>query len=300
MRPGLAFLKAFLMPIQDWCCLKQTYITQMNLTKQFKAVSLCFMLLPPLHHKEGSQYKDVTEAAIGGARNIAMSCIKSGTVKKLIYTSSVVSASPLKEDGNGYKNFMDETLWTPLNLPLSHGSEFSSNYISSKTLAEKEILSYGENENGGGLQVVTLSVGLVGGEILLSSTSTLQSVSNLLSQVTDDAATYCLLRLLEDLTGKVPIVHVDDVCEAHIFCMLNSSCNGRYLCASSYVSSAEIADYYVQNYPEFHVKQEFLDGPKREIKWASTKLIEEGFVYKYDTKMILDDCVKYARRMGYL
>lgn len=42
----------------------------------------------------------------------------------------------------------------------------------------------------------------------------------------------------------------------------------------------------------------YLDGPKRNIKWGSTKLIDEGFEYKYDTKMILDDTIKYGKRMG--
>lgn len=42
----------------------------------------------------------------------------------------------------------------------------------------------------------------------------------------------------------------------------------------------------------------YLDGPKREIKWGGTKLIEKGFEYKYDTQMILDDSIKCARRTG--
>lgn len=35
---------------------------------------------------------------------------------------------------------------------------------------------------------------------------------------------------------RIPLVHVDDVCEAHIFCMQNTSINGRFLCASSFIS----------------------------------------------------------------
>lgn len=42
--------------------------------------------------------------------------MKSSSVKKLIYTASVVAASPLKEDGSGYKDSMDDSCWTPLNL----------------------------------------------------------------------------------------------------------------------------------------------------------------------------------------
>ncbi|TXG63003.1 hypothetical protein EZV62_009997 [Acer yangbiense] len=120
----------------------------------------------------------------------------------------------------------------------------------------------------------------------------------LISQPTNNEDMYQKLRYLEELLGKVTIVHIDDICEAQIFCMEQPSINGRFLCASCYVSSAEIASYYQQHFPEFHVKQEYLDGPKREIKWGVTKLVEKGFEYKYDKKMILDDCIKCARGHG--
>ena len=41
-------------------------------------------------------------------------------MKRLIYTASVVSASPLKEDGSGFKDAMDENCWTPLNDSLAY------------------------------------------------------------------------------------------------------------------------------------------------------------------------------------
>jgi hypothetical protein len=42
-------------------------------------------------------------------------------VKRLIYTGSVVSASPLKDDGTGFKDvILDETCWTPLNDSLAY------------------------------------------------------------------------------------------------------------------------------------------------------------------------------------
>ncbi|KAG5579396.1 hypothetical protein H5410_050023 [Solanum commersonii] len=35
--------------------------------------------------------------------------------------------------------------------------------------------------------------------------------------------------------------------------------NGRFLCASSFVSTAEIGNYYQHNYPEFKVNQDYDD-----------------------------------------
>ncbi|KAM1406099.1 hypothetical protein ACFXTH_000801 [Malus domestica] len=254
-----------------------------------------FHVATPLQHTENSQYKNITEAAIAGAKSIAECCLKSGTVKRLIYTASVVAASPLKEDGSGFGNLVDETCWTPLSLSFAGTNGYRKAYVDSKTLAEREILSYGNQKNGG-LEVVTLACGLVGGDALLPFTSS--SVAVFISQLTNSATEYQLLRFLEELVGKIPIVHIDDVCDAHIFCMEKPSISGRFLCASSYVSSAEIATYYQQNYPKFQVKPEYLDGPKREIVWGSTKLEEKGFEYKYCTKMILDDCIRCARNRG--
>ncbi|KAI5448037.1 hypothetical protein KIW84_015469 [Lathyrus oleraceus] len=236
------------------------------------------------------QFKSIEEAVIEGVKSIATNCIKSGTVRKLIYTGTVLSSSPLKDDGSDYKNFIDETCWTPLHLPLT---ALHKEYVGSKTLAEKELsMSYGN----GGIEVVSLAVGLVGGDALLSYIPV--SVASLIAQVKDDEAIHESLKFVEDICGKIPLVHVDDVCEAHIFCAENPSIKGRFLLANSYASSAEISNYYLQNYPEFNLKEKYLEGPRREIKWASAKLIDEGFVYKHDLKMILDDSIKCARRIG--
>lgn len=127
----------------------------------------------------------------------------------------------------------------------------SQAYRESKTLSEKEILCI----NGGKLEVVTLACGLVVGRNSLFAFTPV-TVKFLISQLTNDAISYNALKYLEELIGKIPIVHIDDVCEAHIFSMENSSINGRFLCVNSYVSSYEIASYFVKNHPQFRVHKE--------------------------------------------
>ncbi|XP_062091439.1 NADPH HC-toxin reductase 1-like [Humulus lupulus] len=246
---------------------------------------------------DNEAYKKTVEAAVAGTRSIAMSCSRSGSVRRLIYTASVVSASPIKEDKSGFKDFMDESCWTPLDWVPPYSNYFFKAYQDSKTLAEKEILSLGKENAGGSMEVVTLACGLVGGDTVKWFTA--DSTKVIVSQLTNNQAYNNSLNYLEALIGKIPIVHIDDVCEAHIFCMENSSIHGRVLCASSLISSSEIATYYnAQHYPHFHVKQQYLEGPSRKIEWASRKLTDMGFVYKYDTKMILDDSVSCAKRFG--
>ncbi|XP_039031703.1 putative anthocyanidin reductase [Hibiscus syriacus] len=255
-----------------------------------------FHVATPMQNSDASQFKNTTEAAVSAIKSIAECCLKSGTVKRLIYTASVCAASPLKNDGFGYKDFMDETCWRPLNLSLAYSNDFFKDYTSSKTLSEKEVLRYGSSEKDGGMEVVTLACGIVGGDAALSYTP--GSVAAFISQLTNDAFSYQALKYTEELLGKLPIVHINDVCHALVFCMLNPSIGGRFLTASSFVSAAELADCYRLHYPEFNVKEENLDGSKSDVKWGSTKLIEKGFEYKCHLKMIMEDSIKCARRNG--
>lgn len=260
-----------------------------------KGCEFVFHVATPFLHIEGFQYKNRVEAAVASVKSIAMACIKSGTVKRLIYTGTVLAASPMKDDGNGFKDLIDETCWTPLNVHFPFSNDFLTDYVKEKTTCEKEILNFGKD----GFEVVILGCGWVGGPTLLSNIST--SMTGQLSVVTGDENNYKYLKFIEEVDGKIPLVHIEDICEAHIFLMENNdSMNGRFLCASSYVSSAEIASYYQQNYPEFHVNQKYLDEPENEVKWGSNKLMEKGFVYKYDMKKILDDNIRSARELGVL
>lgn len=111
------------------------------------------------------------------------------------------------------------------------------------------------NLNEEGLDVISLTVGLVGGDTLLPHFS--GSLSIFISQITNDETGLKYLRFLEEVGGKIPIVHIQDVCDAHIFCLERCpSFRGRFLCASDYVSPVDIAKYYQENYPEYYLKQE--------------------------------------------
>ncbi|KAE8650235.1 putative anthocyanidin reductase isoform X1 [Cucumis sativus] len=249
---------------------------------------IVFHVATPLHHTHATQYMDVTEASVAAAKKIAKLCVELGTVRRLIYTASIVSMSPMKEDGSGFKDFLDESCWTPLNLSYPFSNSFLVGYLDSKTITEKELLKFGKSEESKGLEVVSLVCGLVAGESPHPSAAITTMVT--FSQFIHESEPFKFLRFLEELDGKVPLVHIDDVCEAHIFCMEQTSIHGRFLCASSFLSSTEIANYYHLHHSHLQQKHGKLDEvAKRNIKMNSKKLIERGFVYKYDGDMILED-----------
>nr|GLL40556.1 anthocyanidin reductase ((2S)-flavan-3-ol-forming)-like isoform X2 [Ipomoea trifida] len=244
------------------------------------------------------------DAIVEGVKHVAYACCRCESVRRLIYTASTGAASPLKQDGNGFKGVMDETCWTPLPLPFHHSNHSLRDYIESKTLAEMELLKIGNDE---GLEVVSLGLGLVGGNTCLWYCP--GTVSFFFSQLTGDKNGQSSMKFLEDLLGKIAVVHIEDVCDAHIFAMRapNGSMSGRFLCANAFVSAAEIANYLRHNYPQFHVNLQdqdyscMMNGPdEQQVVLNYEKLLNKGFTYKKSLKDVVDDSISCGMRFGHL
>lgn len=75
------------------------------------------------------QYNNTVEAAVNGVKKIIDACVHSGTVKRLIYTASVVAASPLKDDESGYKIAIDESCWTSPHLNVAYANDLLEVFI---------------------------------------------------------------------------------------------------------------------------------------------------------------------------
>lgn len=260
---------------------------------------------PMQHNTESSQYKNTSEAAIAGVKTIADCCLRSQTVKKLIYTASVMASSSLKDDGSGFESCWDESCWTTLNdIPFTYPSDSVRAYTSSKTLAEKEILSYNTNESNSetGLEVVSLACALVGGDTILSYVP--DSMGVILSPLLGDSliasAYYKSLQYLQELLGCVPLVHIEDVCQAHVFCMEKPSLKGRFLCSNADPTIQEITEYFKNNNPnpKFEIVEDVMG--ERGSRCTSTELIKLGFQYKFDMASILDGSVHCGKMLGFL
>jgi nucleoside-diphosphate-sugar epimerase len=125
-------------------------------------------------------------------------------------------------------------------------------YVSSKTLSEKEILNY--NKEGQGLQVVSLACALVGGDTILPYVP--GSMQGIISPLTGTEIYHIILKFLQALLGSLPLVHIEDVCEAHIFCIERPVMAGRYLCAVDYPMMKDIVDYFAEKYPDLKLIKE--------------------------------------------
>ncbi|KAF7007663.1 hypothetical protein CFC21_022582 [Triticum aestivum] len=260
-----------------------------------------FLVATPLQHNSGSsKYKDTTEATLDATRTILQQCERSKTVKRVIHTGSVVTASPLREDGDGYKEFVNESCWTPLGLSCDHSNEYMDAYVSSKTISEEELLKYNDDFfEGRAFDVVVLVCGLVGGDTILPYIS--DSLHVMLSPLTGIEIYHNSLKFLQALLGSVPLVHVDDVCEAHVFCMEKSSdvVGGRYLCTTAHTNMHDILEHYARMHPELERIKEVV-GEGLRVQANTNKLVELGFKYKYGAEEVLDGSVDCGKRLGLL
>ncbi|KAM0822215.1 hypothetical protein ACQ4PT_071638 [Festuca glaucescens] len=243
-----------------------------------------------------------TEATVDATRAVLEQCERSTTVRRVIHTGSVTASAPLRDDDGGYKEFMNESCWTPLGIPYGHSNEFLDAYVSSKTLSDKELLKCNDGCSSAArpFDVVVLLCGLVGADTILPYAPS--SMHNMLSPLTGVEVCHKNLRFLQSLLGSVPLVHVDDVCEAHVFCMERSSNigGGRYLCAAAYPNMQDIVEHYAGKRPELKLVIKEVVGEGVRVQANTKKVVELGFKYKYGAEEVLDGSLECGKRLGLL
>ncbi|PWZ06699.1 putative anthocyanidin reductase [Zea mays] len=249
----------------------------------------------------GSKYKSTAEAAVAAVRVILRQCEESKTVKRVIHTASISTASPLKDkeaegSGDGYKDFISESCWTPLNVDYHLRSAHFDKYILAKLRSEQELLSYNGGESPA-FEVVTLPLGLVAGDTVLGHAP--ETLEHAVSPVSREELSFKFLRLLQSLLGSEPLVHVDDACEALLFCMERPSIAGRFFCAAAYPSIHDITDHYASKFPHLDVLRA-TEAVAVAVQPEVDRLGELGFRYKYGMEEILDSSVACAARLGSL
>jgi nucleoside-diphosphate-sugar epimerase len=171
-------------------------------------------------------------------------------------------------------------------------------YILSKLLSEKELLghSHAGERRRPAVEVVTVPCSVVAGGTLQGQSTT--SLDCVVSPVSRDEGRFRALRLLQRLMGSVPMVHVDDVCDALVFCMEQPSLTGRFLCSAAYPTLDDIVEHFAGKYPHLDLLKETETLPS--IQAHTDKLGELGFKYKYGMEEILDESVECAVRLGCL
>ncbi|WVZ78873.1 hypothetical protein U9M48_026520 [Paspalum notatum var. saurae] len=210
--------------------------------------------VPPGHDTEERVRSSVLEPATRGTINVLRSCARAGTVRRVVFTSSVSTLTAAAGAEGRRKPVVDESCLRRLD-DVWRTKPVGWTYILSKRLTEEAAFRFARDN---GLRLVSAILPTVAGPFLTPSVPT--SIQLLLSPITGDPKLYSLLTSVHARFGCVPLAHVQDVCDAHVFLMEAPRAEGRYLCAAGGYQVARIAELLASRYPPFrpgerHVEQ---------------------------------------------
>ncbi|KAL6843997.1 hypothetical protein ACP4OV_025670 [Aristida adscensionis] len=256
-----------------------------------------FLVAAPMNMNSDNPEQEMVEAAVRGTLNVLRSCVKAGTVKRVVLTSSAAAVGGRQLHGDGH--VLDEASWSDVGYLRADTSTPGWAYGVSKVLAEKAASAFAAEH---GLSLVTVCPVVTVGSSPAPAART--SVPDCLSLLSGDEAYLAVLRGIERAAGTVALVHVDDVCRAEVFVAEETAAAGRYVLAGLNTTVLELARFLDGRYPQYPVKVELLSGElleKPRVRFSSAKLVGEGFEFKYTTLgAMYDDMVEYGKALGIL
>ncbi|PIA52725.1 hypothetical protein AQUCO_01000532v1 [Aquilegia coerulea] len=228
---------------------------------------------------------EVIKPTIEGMLNIMRSCLKAKTVRRLVFTSSAGTVNGEEHQQPEY----DENCWTDIDFCRTKKMT-GWMYFVSKTLAEKAAWEFAEQNN---IDFISIIPTLVVGPFLMSSMP--PSLITALSPITRCEAHYSILK-------QIQLVHLDDLCNAHIFLFEHPEAKGRYICSAYNATIMDVANLLRNKFPEYNVPTKFKDVDEnlKAVSFSSKKLTDLGFSYKYTEEDMFIEAVASCREKGLL
>ncbi|XP_021863391.1 putative anthocyanidin reductase [Spinacia oleracea] len=261
------------------------------------AASMEFNINKDQANVESYVQSNIIDPAIKGTLNLLKSCKRSKSVKRVILTSSISTITAKDSNGN-WKPVVDESC----QVSVDHVWNTRASgwvYVLSKLLTEEAAFKFA-NENS--LDLVSVITTTVAGPFL---TSTLpSSVRVLLSPITNDPELFPILKAVNARMGSIGLVHIEDICNAHIFLMEHPNSKGRYLCCTQNCHLSRLVELLAQSCP--------CPCPSTTINWSddggrvipsiisSKKLKDLGFEYKHGVETVINQSIKFCKECGYL
>ncbi|KAF3337061.1 dihydroflavonol-4-reductase isoform X1 [Carex littledalei] len=212
--------------------------------------------------------RNILEPAVLGTRNLLQSCMRSGTIKRVVFTSSISTITAKDEKGD-WTPVVDESSVTPTDLVWKTKNS-GWVYVLLKLATEEEAFKFAK-ENG--IDLVSIIPPTVAGSFLTPTVPS--SLQVLLSPITGDPNFYPVLDSVHSRLGSIALVHIEDICRAHIFLFETSGASGRYL-----------------------FKEEFNRSAPSII--SSKRLLDLGYRFEYDAKDVIKDSIQSSIGNGFL
>ncbi|XP_049356324.1 dihydroflavonol 4-reductase-like [Solanum verrucosum] len=222
--------------------------------------------------------ENMIEPAIEGTLNVLKSCLKSNSVKKVVFTSSI-STITARDNFGKWRPFVDESC----KIPIQHVKNTKPSgwvYVLLKVLTEDAAFQFAK-ENG--IDLVSTITPTIAGPFLTPTVPS--SIRVLLSPITGDPELSAILTAVNTRMGSIALAHIEDICRAHIFLMENIKAEGRYICCARSWAMSEVIDHLKKEYPYPAIERQDHDGGHDSVipsEISSKKLRALGFSFKYE------------------
>ncbi|KAG5546370.1 hypothetical protein RHGRI_018523 [Rhododendron griersonianum] len=236
------------------------------------------------------------EPAISGTLNLLKSCSKTESVKRVVFTSSISTLTAKDSSGN-WRNVVDESCQTP----VDHVWKTKASgwiYVLSKLLTEEAAFQFAKQNEVDLVSVITTTVA---GSFLTETVPA--SIRVLLSPITGDPMFSSILSAVNSRMGSIALVHVEDICSAHMFLMEHARAEGRYICSARSCVMSELVDHLAKEYPFSNLQRcAFVEEEHGSVpsEISSKKLRDLGFSFKYGLEDIMNHTVNSSVDCGFL
>ncbi|KAL8172400.1 hypothetical protein V2J09_024204 [Rumex salicifolius] len=249
----------------------------------------------PVNGCDGSYVQlNIIEPAIKGTLNLLRSCSNSDSVKRVVFTSSISTISA-QEDNGRWRSVVDESCRTHIDHVLATKAS-GWVYVLTKLLTEEAAFKFAKEND---IDLVSIITTTVGGPFLTSIVPS--SIRVLLSPITEDIELFPILVSVSTRMGSMCLVHIEDICNAHIFLMEHPLAQGKYMCCAGNCHVSELLDLLIKAYPKPNMQRiKSAERGKAPSKISSKKLLDLGFVYKYHLHDIINQTAKSRVDCSYL
>ncbi|XP_014522063.2 putative anthocyanidin reductase isoform X1 [Vigna radiata var. radiata] len=237
---------------------------------------------------------NIVDPSIKGTLNLLKSCMNSNSVKRVVLTSSI-STITAKDNNGKWKPVVDESC----QMQSEHVLKTQASgwvYALSKLLTEEAAFKFAK-ENG--IDLVSVITTTVAGPFFTATVPS--SVKLLLSPITGEPEFFKILSAVNARMGSIALVHIEDICSAHIFLMEHSKAEGRYICSNQSYPLSMLVNLLTKEYSYSNKKripEKNYDKVPSEI--CSKKLRDLGFSYKHGVEDIIHQTIICCLDYGYL
>ncbi|KAK9689064.1 hypothetical protein RND81_09G032800 [Saponaria officinalis] len=237
---------------------------------------------------------NIIEPAIKGTLNLLKACSRSKSVRRVVLTSSI-STITAKDCDRNWIPVVDETCQVSVHRvwnTKAHGWV----YVLAKLITEEAAFKFADDNN---FELVSVITTTVAGPFLTSTVPS--SIRVLLSPITGDPQMLPILNAVNERMGSIGLVHIEDVCQAHMFLMEHRKAKGRYICCTDNCHMSKLLRLLGQSYPCSTLQRvNCQDSECVPSETSSKKLTGLGFGYKYRIEDIIDQTIGYCVECGYL